>query len=136
METRHWAAILSRIIPQDTDDLDSVLSEHDPRRRTPGGTLFPHVAAQLQPQTELSREDAVCVGLRAERELDDAADRAMRLAAFATEHDVQIVVLSHVDRCGLERYGFRTERITGDSAEARAACEQQILRFWNIDLVL
>ncbi len=60
----------------------------------------------------------------------------MRLAAFAIERDVEIVVLNEADRSGLERFGFRIEQISGDNPEARAACEDQIRRFWNIDLVL
>jgi hypothetical protein len=46
------------------------------------------------------------------------------------------VVLNETDRSGLERFGFRTERISGTTQEARAACEDQIRRFWNLDLVL
>jgi hypothetical protein len=60
----------------------------------------------------------------------------MRLVAFALEKDVEIVVLSHVDHCGFERFGFRTERIAGATEAERAACEDQLRRFWNIDTVL
>ena len=63
-------------------------------------------------------------------------DQAMRLVAFALEKDVEIVVLSHVDQSGFEKFGFRIERIGGETAAARDACEEQIRRFWNIDTVL
>ena len=53
----------------------------------------------------------------------------MRLAAFAIERDVEIVVLSEADCSGFERFGFRVERIAGDTPEERAACEDQIRRF-------
>ena len=75
-------------------------------------------------------------GARRRRRLADAADRALRLIAFALEKDVEIVVLSELDLCGFERFGFRIERIAGDTPAARAACEAQIRRFWNIDMVI
>ena len=62
------------------------------------------------PQTALKRGG--CRMRRGARRGDGrvASDRAMLLAAFAIERDVQIVVLSEADRSGLERFGFRVER--------------------------
>lgn len=136
METQRWTALLSRIVPHDADDLDELTAVHDPQGAAPGREVFPEVAARLLPQTALKRADAVCVGLRVKAPLPDAADRAMRLAALAAERDVEIIVLAEVDATGLERFGFRIERVAGDTPETRAACEDQIRRFWNIDLVL
>lgn len=137
MEPTHWSSILPRIGPHDADDLDALLAPHDPRRSEPGRDLFSLPEAVLMPTARLKRADAVCVGLRAPAgDAADAADRAMRLAAFAAEHDVQIVVLAEADRSGFERFGFRVERIAGTNPEERAACEAQIRRFWNLDLVL
>ena len=140
MEPQRWNAILSRIGTQDADDLDALLAPFDPRHSGAGRESFPAPEAVLMPQTSLKRETTVCVGLRAADDgADDGpatADRALRLAAFAVERDVEIVVLSEADRCGFERFGFRVERIAGDTPEARAACEDQIRRLWNLDLVL
>lgn len=136
METQRWTALLARIVPQDADDVEALTAAYDPRGAAPGREAFPEIAARLRPQTALKRADAVCVGLRVAAGLPDAADRAMRLAAFAAERDVEVVVLAEADATGLERFGFRIERIAGDDAEARAACEDQIRRLWNIDLVL
>ena len=136
MDPKQWNAVVSRIGPHDADDLDRLLAPFDQR---PGGgrDVFPLPEAVLMPDAALKRADSVCVGLRAAAtDPADAADRAMRLAAFAIERDVEIVVLSETDRSGLERFGFRIERIAGDTPEARAACEDQIRRFWNLDLVL
>ncbi|MFO1106207.1 MAG: hypothetical protein U1E34_08895 [Amaricoccus sp.] len=131
-----WTAILLRIGNHDADDLDAIVGPFDPRRRAPGRDLFAESDAVLRQASPMKRPDAVCVGLRVLAELPDAADRALRLAAFAIERDVEIVVLAHCDRTGLERFGFRCERIAGDDPAARAACEDQVRRFWNIDLVL
>lgn len=137
MEVTHWSTILLRIGPHDAEDLDPLLARHDPRRARPGRDLFPLPEAVLMPETALKRADAVCVGLRAPApEAGDVVDRATRLAAFAAEHDVDAVILCDTDRSGFERFGFRVERIAGDTPEERAACEDQIRRFWNLDLVL
>jgi hypothetical protein len=137
MDTTHWSSILPRIVRHDADDLDALLTPFDPRRTAPGKDLFPLPEAVLAPGTALKRADAVCVGLRAPAGAPgDVADRAMRLAAFAAERDVEVVILTESDRSGFERFGFRVERIAGETPAARAACEDQIRRFWNLDLVL
>jgi hypothetical protein len=135
MDPRRWSANLSRIVARDADDVDDLTGAFAPRP-TPGRDLFPAPEAPLMPGTELSRADMVCVGFRARPGLPDPADAAMRLACLAIERDVEIVVLAQGDVSGLERFGFRTERIAGDDEAARAACEDQIRRFWNLDLVL
>lgn len=136
MDPTQWNSLLSRIARHDAEDIDDLLAPRDPCRATPGRDLFPLPDAVLMPSAEMKRADAVAVGLRAGDATPDVVDRAMRVAAFAAERDVEIVVLTDADRSGFERFGFRVERVAGDSAEARAACEDQIRRFWNLDLVL
>jgi hypothetical protein len=146
MDPTHWSSILPRIGRHDADDLDPLLAPFDPRHATPGHDLFPLPEAELMPGTTLKRADAVCIGLRAPAAVVTSAvtsagasyvvDRAMRLAAFAAERDVEVVILADADRSGFERFGFRVERVAGETPEARAACEDQIRRFWNLDLVL
>ncbi|MFT3972565.1 MAG: hypothetical protein QM699_03675 [Amaricoccus sp.] len=136
MDPTQWNSILSRIGRPDAEDIDALLAPRDPRRATPGRDLFPLPEAVLMPGAELKRPDGVAVGLRAGGATPDVADRAMRVAAFAVERDVEIVVLTDADRSGFERFGFRVERVAGETPEARAACEDQIRRFWNLDLVL
>lgn len=136
MDPKQWDTIVLRICPHDADDLDDLLSPFDPRCGEPGRDVFPLPEAVLMPNAALKRGDEVCVGLRAQDADEAVVDRAMRLAAFAAERDVTIVVLNETDRSGLERFGFRIERIAGETPEQRAACEDQVRRFWNLDLVL
>ena len=77
-----------------------------------------------------------CIGVRVDAPIEDVADRAMRLGMLAMERDCEIIVLNHLPYSGLERFGFRCERMVGDTPEARAACEAQIRRFWNLDIVI
>lgn len=136
MEPLLWSSILSRIGQHDAEDIDALLAPRDPHRTEPGRELFPLPEAVLMPEAGMKRADAVAVGLRATAGAADVVERAMRVAAFAAERDVEIVVLTDADRSGFERFGFRVERLAGDTPAARAACEDQIRRFWNLDLVL
>ena len=136
MDAQRWNAILGRITGHDAADVDDITRDFDPRGDRTGRDLFPAVSGQLMPETAMKRPGAICVGLRVETPPDDPADQAMRLVAFALEKDVEIVVLSHVDQSGFEKFGFRTERICGETEAAREACEEQVRRFWNIDTVL
>ena len=136
MDRTQWSAVLLRIGPQDADDLDELLAPFDRRQGAAGHDIFPLPEGVLMPHAALRRSDAVCIGLRTAAVDGTVADRAMRLAAFAIERDVEITVLSETDYSGFERFGFRIERIAGETAEARDACEDQIRRFWNLDLVL
>lgn len=131
MTADRWTAIMGRIAAGQPDAIDP------PDEATPRGReLFPDITAAAMPQTPMARPDAVAVGFRVTEPLPDLVDRAFRLAAFALERDVEVVILSHVDESGFERFGFRVERIAGEDAAARSVCEEQIRRFWNIDLVL
>lgn len=136
MEEARWTAILSRIDPTDADDIDDIARAFEPRADEPGRDIFPEIAAVLPPRAAFARPDGVAIGLAVPGETGNVADRAMRLAAFAIERDVEVVILAGCDRSGFERFGFRVERIAGATEAARAACEEQIRRFWNIDLVL
>ncbi|MFO1210137.1 MAG: hypothetical protein U1E40_13090 [Amaricoccus sp.] len=136
MDPTKWNATIARICPQDSDDLDDLLGGFAPQGGEAGRDLFALPEADLMPLTALRRADAVCVGIRVAAGDGGAADRAMRLAAFGLERDVEIVVLSENDRSGLERFGFRVDRISGETPEERAACEDQLRRFWNLDIVM
>lgn len=136
METSTWTALLSRIVPEDADDLDALTAGYDDRRVAPGADRFGTAGAFVQLPGAFKRADAICVGLRVTDALPDAHDRALRLASFAIEQDVEVIVLAHVDATGLERFGFRVERIVGATRAEREACERQVRQFWGIDLVL
>jgi hypothetical protein len=136
MEAHRWTGPLSRIVPQDADNLDDLTSGFDVRRGLPGRDIFPDIAPALHCEGAFKRPDQVCVGLRVPATLADACDTAMRLASLAAEQDVEIIVFASCDVSGLERFGFRIERVAGAGQESRERCEQQIKRFWNVDLVL
>ncbi len=136
MDTQRWTATLARVTAYEAADIDDTTADLAPGPAAPGRVLFPEPAGAPRPETAMKRPSAVCVGVRVAAPVPDLVDRAMRLVAFALEKDVEVVVLSHLDYSGFERFGFRVERVCGDTEAARSACERQICRFWNIDMVL
>jgi hypothetical protein len=131
----HFAMInrLSRFQP---DDLDPLLAPFDKRADAQGSDIAPCPVPGRLPRPALSRPDAIAVGVLVDRPITDPADVALRLAALALEQDVEVIALSSLDYSGLERFGFRSERIAGHTAAERAACRDQIMQFWGIEVLL
>jgi len=124
---------LSRHLP---DDLDLLLEPFDPRARAPGTSIPPCPSPGVLPRPKLARADAIAVGVLIDRPLANPVDAAFRLASLALEQDVEVIVLSSLDYSGLERFGFRTERIAGHTAVERAACRDQLMQFWGVEVLL
>jgi hypothetical protein len=136
MSLEHYQTILSRLTTQVAEDIDDLLRPHDGRARRSGRDLFPD-GVDRSPFTPAFRQaDTVAIGVRIASPREDLADLAVQLSTFALEKGAEIVVLNHLDYCGLERFGFRCERITGDSPQAREACERQVAAFWNLEVII
>jgi hypothetical protein len=136
MASDRWSEVISRLTAGAPEPLDDLLADTATGAGLEGADFFPPLEAVLMPQAAMRTSGAVAIGVRVTEPVPDLVDRALRLAAFALEKDVEVIVLSHIDEPGFERFGFRVERIAGADDAARAACEDQIRRFWNIDLVL
>lgn len=136
MRAERWCDAMTRISPGDAVNIDPLIARFDPRWASPGRSIFPDVVDVGAPQTPMKNPDSVVIGVRLLAEPEDPSALAFKLIAFAMEHDADVVVLASIDYLGLEKYGFRTERICGTTDEERRICEEQILRFWNIDLVI
>ena len=91
------------------------------RRRNSGGLAHPH-ARSLDTETRI--REAITA---------DAPARDDEIAApFRNE-------CSQGDRrghTGFERFGFRVERIGGDTPEEIERTEQQLARFWNLAIII
>ena len=136
MNTDHWTRVMGLITPAAPVDLDDVLEPLDPRRAKAGTTRFPEDIPDVALPVGFANGDTVCFGARITKDTPDRIRLAMNLAQMAAEKGAEPIILSHVGTCGLERFGFRVERIAGDSEEARATAEAQAIRFWNIVLVI
>lgn len=124
-----WRAIAARITPDAPTNLgntpvDAALAE-TPAPRAPSSRLFPQRA-----------EGQSYLGVRITAPPADAAGTAARLAAAALERRVVPILLSHLPQSGFERFGFRVERILGETAEQRAAQEAELQRFWDLAIII
>jgi len=77
-----------------------------------------------------------CIGVRVTAPVEQPGRIALRLASAAVERNVIAIILTTLPLSGFERFGFRTERLCGATPEARAACEAELMRFWNMAIVI
>ena len=136
MSADHWTRVMGLISPAAPTDLDPVLAGYDPRAQGKGKTGFPGGIGDVALPVDFKSEDTVCFGARVTKDTPNPVQLAMSLAQMAAEKGAEPIILSHLDYCGLERFGFRVERIAGQNEAARADAEAQAVRFWNIVLVI
>jgi hypothetical protein len=127
---------VNRLTRAQPEDLDRLLCGFDPRARPPGQDIAPCPGPVLLPPLKLARDDAIAVGVALSAPVGDPADVAFRLSALAIEQDVEVIVLSMPDYSGIERFGFRTEKVAGETEAERDACRDQLRQFWGIELTL
>lgn len=82
------------------------------------------------------KEEQAGIGIRVRGPLESPVFVAARLAAIALERDIVPIILSEIPRTGLERWGFRVERILGDTEAARSVSIAEIKAFWSIAVVV
>jgi hypothetical protein len=128
------ADILGRISPQSPRDLDARLDAVNRRSAKAGAVLVHDTKGAMV--TPLDASDAVCFALRITEKTEDPVTLAMHVAQLAAEKSAIPIVFSHVDACGLEKFGFRVERIAGRSQAERDAMEAELKAFWNVAMVI
>ena len=130
MAAPDWSAILAGLSPHRPVELDPPMPQDVPasrlhaRCRPPSVALFP-----------LSEERAG-LGIHVKQPLENPAALAARLAAIALERELMPVILSEVPRTGLERWGFRVERVVGATEDDRASMIEDLKAFWSIAVVI
>lgn len=134
-ETARYDRIV-RLSRSEPVNLDGLLAPFELQQPQAGQDIPPCREPCQLPRTRLDRPDAVAVGVVIDRPLADPADAALRLGALALEQDVEVIALSSLDYSGLERFGFRTERLAGTTDEERSACLDQVMRFWGIEVLI
>ena len=136
MTGKNSFATVNRLTRAQPEDLDRLLCGFDPRARPPGQDIAPCPGPVLLPPLKLARHDAIAVGVALSAPVGDPADVAFRLSALEIEQDVEVIVLSMPDYSGIERFGFRTEKVAGETEAERDACRDQLRQFWGIGLIL
>ncbi|MBW4708919.1 hypothetical protein KX928_14110 [Roseobacter sp. YSTF-M11] len=129
-----YLSLLADLATQDPLDLDPLI--FDVPQRAPASDFK---APALPPSTALwktSEDGASHIGLRLTRRLENPSFLAARLAAIAVERQIIPVFLSHIGVSGMQRFGFRVEQMSGTTDAERAACEDQLRRFWNMAMII
>lgn len=134
-----WLEILSGVscVAPVNIDLQIYAGAARPRRAVPDrfwpDAVFPAPSARLWLRPDA---DQSCIGIRVTQPLVLPGRIALRLAAAAVERAVIPIILTTLPVSGFERFGFRTERLAGATPEALAACEAELMRFWNMAIVI
>lgn len=136
MSETNWAQVAATITPLEPHDLDGVITAIAPKKADRSGLAFPTEAAATALPLGFKDDKTVCFGARVTKDTTNKVALAMTLAQMAAEKGAFPVILSHLDYCGLEQFGFRVERIGGSTDAEIAACEAQVCKFWNIVMVI
>lgn len=131
-----WLDIISRISHSQPIDLDDEIF----LQRTPDiKNIAPGEKAQIAPSSALwdrGANERSYIGVRVTQRPADCTLAALRLAAAAAEREVTPIILTTLPDSGFERFGFRVERLVGDTPEQLDQMEQQLMRFWDMAIVI
>lgn len=133
---QRWADIASRINPQDAGNIDDLLFAYDSRAAKCAGHAIMPKGQSVGFHAGFRDPETAIIGYRVREMRADLPAVAMRLAMFAAERGADVVILSDLPYSGLERFGFRVERVCGETQEDRDACADQLKDFWAMDVVL
>ena len=138
MTQEHWNSVLSRIIQSGPVDLDTAIFKDCAQQAHSfgTGTDFDGDTQTLPPSGKLWNKAQSCIGVRVNDLLPDCTLAATRMAAAALERGVTPIVLTTLPDSGFERFGFRVERLIGDTVEERAIYERELMQFWNMAIVI
>ena len=136
-----WAAIMVRASMVSPIDIDQLLENANGLACKQHGTaVFPTLEA-MPVMRSFESKDRPAIGVLLDdedRRFSDAQAHLMatRYAALAIEKECEVIIFSHQNNAGFERFGFRVERIAGKTESDRAACVEQLRRFWGIDILI
>lgn len=135
---QQWATVMTRIASAEPENIDDFLAPANGLAvHERGKSIFAHADGCLIPVRHDGRRPVIAVVLpdqEAALAPDETQLLAMRYAALAIEKECDIVVITHRDRSGFERFGFRVERIAGETEEMRSACLDSLRQFWGFDI--
>lgn len=135
MSSDDWATIITKITPNFAVSIDDILEGHDARYGDAGTNSFP-AGNWSHAKTIFKNPATVCIAVRVSDDSDDRFELPMKLAALAMEKDVTPIIFYRGEYSGLEKFGFRVEKITGTTKQEQQECETQLKQFWNISVVI
>lgn len=135
MNADEWLNVISRISHSQPLDLDAELFD---RGLTSTKNIQPasHPTPPSAKLWESGENPASYIGVRVTKRPADCTQAALRLAGAASERGVIPIILTTLPDSGFERFGFRVERLTGDSPQDYRQLEEQLMRFWDMAIVI
>jgi len=139
--TQVWTERLARAGTASPVDIDDLLVDANPMAtHRIGAAVFARTGSVVLPRDDpAGGRPAIGVLLNdAQERIEDGQTPllATRYAALAVEKECDVIILSHQNNSGFERFGFRVERLSGATEEERADCLDQLRRFWGLELII
>ena len=136
-----WSEILGRAFCPAPINIDPFLADLNPLCPQGTGTVLfsctdPHKAAPRFPPFARPAIGVLLADVDAPVAPEKVRDVAARYAALAVEKECEVIILSHQNNSGFERFGFRVERVAGADATANAVCIAQLRQFWELEIIL
>lgn len=135
MNADDWSTIITKIVPYSAEPLDDILQDFDVRCTSSGNCLFPENNWHCH-QSLFQDASSVCIGVRVDGDDIDRTELSMKLASMALEKNVVPIIFSKGEYAGMEKFGFRSEKIAGVTEREQQECEEQLKRFWKISVVI
>ena len=141
MKDETWLAVLSRVSAAKPLDLDEALFEKKTKaafkaisfRSVRKGVDVRPPSSKLWDAEQTGQS---YLGVRVHEAPADCTQVAIRLAGAALERGIIPIILTTLPESGFERFGFRVERVMGETAKERAALEEELKRFWDMVIVI
>ncbi|MBV1902837.1 MAG: hypothetical protein KUG58_04295 [Marinosulfonomonas sp.] len=140
MTPEFWNSVLSRITPSQPVDLDASIFDAGKHQPSPVTNIAANDLTRSTAPSAMLWQDPEnrqsCIGVRVDEPLADCTVAATRLAAAALERGVTPIMLTTLPDCGFERFGFRVERLVGQTRQELEICEKELMQFWNMAIVI
>jgi hypothetical protein len=130
-----WREIMLRIVPAVPFNLDPLLSKYDSRSGVDGKDFFPEVCIAAEVFRGALNDNVATIGIECTQSPAQDLAKAMKFSGLASEHEVGLVALAEEDYSGFERFGIRSEYVSGQTLDDRQACRDQIRAFWDMDAI-
>lgn len=129
-----YAAILANLSQQFPLNLDDAVFDPSSTAETVDLSASPSTPSPMLWQ---SAEASVSrLGIRVREPIQNPVSLATRFASIAVERQVYPVFLSYIGDCGMQRFGFRTEQLSGLTQETQQQFEEQLALFWKLALII
>ena len=132
MDQEYWHGVLGQLSPNEPRNVDD-LTGHKAKTTAPKRWDHTNDVPKPSPKLwDLNTEEVSYFGIHVDEPAEDLAGLAAKLAACALERNVIPIVLTTLERSGLERFGFRVEYVGADNAEEQARMIEEVSAFWNL----